>query len=86
MEEIVDFLFRFCVKVLDAVDIVEILTFEFCVTENCVNFHQYNGNSTFRQLTFSLIDVGGLDARLMIDEETIGEVEIYKGTHSHSIS
>ena len=49
------------------------------MTENCVNFHQYNGDSTFRQLNFSLIDVGGLDGRLMIDEETIGEVEIYKG-------
>ena len=80
------FLFHFCVKVLDAVDIVEILTFESCVTENCVNFNQYNDNSTIRQLNFSLIDVGGLDARLMIDEETIGEVEIYKGTHSHYIS
>jgi hypothetical protein len=56
------------------------------VTENCVNFNQYNDNSTIRQLNFSLIDVGGLDARLMIDEETIGEVEIYKGTHSHYIS
>ena len=79
-------LFCFCVKVPDAVDIVEILTFESCVTENCVNFNQYNGNSTFTQLNFSLIDVGGLDARLMIDEETIGEVEIYIGTHSHYIS
>jgi hypothetical protein len=73
------FLFHFCVKVLDAVDIVEILTFESCVTENCVDFSQYNGNSTFKQLNFSLSDFGGLDARLMIDEETIGEVEIYKG-------
>ena len=80
------FLFRFCVKFPDTVDVVEILTFESCVTENCVSFNQYNGNSTFRQLNFSLIDVGGLDARLMIDEETIGEVEIYKGTHSHYIS
>ena len=79
-------MFCFCVKFPDAVDIVEILTFESCVTENCVNFNQYNGNSTFRQLNFFLIDVGGLDARLMIDEETIGEVEIYKGTHSHYIS
>ena len=80
------FLFCFCVNVLDTVDIVKILTFESCVTENCVDFSQYNGDSTFRQLNFSLIDVGGLDARLMIDEETIGEVEIYKGTHLHYIS
>ena len=68
------------------VDIAEILTFESCVTENCVNFNQYNCDSTFRQLNFSLIDVGGLDARLMIDEETIIEVEICEGTHSHYIS
>ena len=80
------FLFCFCVKSPDAVDIVEILTFKSCVTENCVNFNQYNGNRTFRLLNFSLIDVGGLDARLMVDEETIGEVEIYKGIHSHYIS
>ena len=73
------FLFCFCVKSPDAVDIVKILTFESCVTENCVDFSQYNGNSTFKQLNFSLSDVGGLDARLMIDEETIGEVDIYKG-------
>ena len=54
--------------------------FESCQNITCVDFNEFNDPPMYRQFNFSLFDEGKLDSRLMVDE-TMGEVEIVKGTH-----
>ena len=54
--------------------------FETCQNVTCVDFNQFNQPPIYHQFNFSLFDEGKLDRRLILDE-TMGEVEIVKGTH-----
>ena len=61
----------------DTMDFDLLLKFESCQNVTCLDF---NDPPTYQYFTFSLMEVEGLDRRLIIDE-TMGEVEIIKGTH-----
>ena len=67
-------------KFPDTIDFSLQLVFDSCEKEKCLDFNDFNIPGTYKQMNFTLVDTDELDSRLMIDE-TMGEVEIFKGMH-----
>ena len=65
-------------KFLDTIHFDLQLNFETCEGVTCLDFNEFNETQTYQQFNFSLMEVEGLDRRLIIDY-TMGEVEILKG-------
>ena len=79
LKDTVELIWVFSVyKFPDTMDFDLLLKFESCQNVTCLDFNEFNEPPTYHYFTFSLMEVEGLDRRLIIDE-TVGEVEIIKG-------